>query len=197
MTAPVSCPTARRPLPVPCLRWGALALWAIAGCGGGEDADETGATAAAAADACGDVDGAGGDTGDVPNVLGTWTVAAGTNVYDDGFCSVPGLEQADLTAWMTGAMRIEGTPPDGLRASFDLSDDDVFYGVEDNRGGLVFTGDKEWAGHRVTVSFGGLMYRQPLVGADEIRGFAYFGVDIDGADTEIDCWLQADFKAYR
>lgn len=169
----------------------------LSSCGRDDEASETGADAGASAEECGDVDGAGGDTGDVPNVLGTWTVTAGLNVYDDGFCGVPGLEQDDLLTWMSGAMRIEGTPPNGLSATFDLADDYRFGGIENSRGGIVFTGDRDWAGHRVYLSFGGMLYRQPLTSADEIRGFAYFGVDIDGADTEIDCWLQADFKAYR
>ena len=32
---------------------------------------------------------------------------------------------------------------------------------------------------------------------DEIRGFGYIGVDLDGADGGIDCWLQGDFRAIR
>ncbi len=169
---------------------------ALVSCGGDKSEDkETGAQGVDGE--CGDVDGTGGDTGDVPNILGTWTVTVGTNVYDDGFCSVEGLEADDLSAWMSGAMRIEGAPPDSLEAVFDLADGDSFHGLENPRGGIVFTGDRDWAGHRVYISFGGLMYRQPLVDADEIRGFAYFGVDINGEDSEIDCWLQADFKAYR
>jgi hypothetical protein len=44
---------------------------------------------------------------------------------------------------------------------------------------------------------GGLLYRQPQVDRDELRGFGYFGVDEDSADTAIDCWIQGDFKATK
>jgi hypothetical protein len=186
-------PPAARPLVRAATALLPLSLVACKGDDGGEGDDSQGGSA----EACGDVDGDGGDSGDVPNILGSWTVTAGTNVYDDGFCSVPGLEATDLSSWMTGAMTITGYPPDRLKAHFDLDDTYEFEGVESARGGVAFAGDRDWLGHRLYVSFGGLLYRQPQVDTDEIRGFAYIGVDKDGADTVIDCWLQADFKAFR
>jgi hypothetical protein len=147
-------------------------------------------------DICGDVDGPGGDTGDVPNVLGAWTVTFGQNEYDDGYCDVEGLEQSDWS-WINGYMEIGGRIPDSLVATFDGVEEDQFWGLENHLGGIVFTGLKEKAGHVLYVSVGGHLYEQPAVDRDEIRGFGYVGVDIDGADAVIDCWIQGDFKATK
>ncbi len=77
---------------------GMIAVMAVLSCKGSDDTalvDEF--------DICGDVDGPGGDTGDVPNVLGKWTVTFASNLYDDGACDVEGLEQDDWT-WINGYM---------------------------------------------------------------------------------------------
>lgn len=169
-----------------------------AGCGKSESDDSSEADGASAStDECGDVDGAGGDTGDVPNILGAWTASFSTLVYDDGGCSVSGLEAADMRAWMDGVMTIDGRVPDRLFATFSNSPDDRFFGLENTQGGVVFTGNKTFGGHELYVSVGGLLYTQPQLDRDEIRGFGYIGVDLDGADGGIDCWLQGDFRAIR
>ena len=159
--------------------------------GGGDSAEELDPLAI-----CGDVDGEGDDTGDVPNVLGKWTVTFATNLYDDGACEVSGLEADDWT-WINGYMEIDGRIPDSLYATFDGVEEDRFWGLENHLGGIVFTGIKEKGGHVLYVSVGGHLYEQPAVDRDEIRGFGYIGVDKDGADAVIDCWIQGDFKATK
>lgn len=169
-------------------------LLPLVACGKG-DADGDSAPAADAA-SCGDLDGEGGDTGDLPNLLGGWTTQFGANRYDDGSCSVSGLSAAELGEVLGGVLKIDGRVPDALYAT--LNNDDLrYYGLLNTSGGVVFTGTTEKAGHTLYVSFGGLLYRQPQTDRDEMRGFAYIGVDLDGADTVIDCWLQGDWRATR
>ncbi len=167
------------------------------GCGKDEGSSESTADAVANEAACGDIDGEGGDTGDVPNILGAWTATFGSYLYDGGACTVDGLEAADMKAWMDGIMVIDGRVPDMLYANFNSVESDRFFGLENGNGGVVFTGTKEFAGHVLYVSVGGLLYTQPQVERDEIRGFGYIGVDLNGEDTVIDCWLQGDFRAIR
>lgn len=179
---------------------GSLVLAALAvslvSCGKSDADSDVSSGSATDDEACGDVDGSGGDTGDVPNILGAWTATFAEHVYDGGACSVPGLEAADMRAWMNGILRIEGRVPDRLWATFN-DVDDRFDGLENYDGGVVFTGTKEFGGHTLYVSVGGLLYEQTQLERDEIRGFGYIGVDLDGADAVIDCWLQGDFRAIR
>jgi hypothetical protein len=151
---------------------------------------------AGSADECGDVDGAGGDTGDVPNILGSWSASFATQVFNDSGCSVPGLAASDMQAFLDGAMRIDGRVPDRLFVTFNNAEE-RYFGIENNQGGVVFTGNKTFGGHELYVSLGGLLYTQGQLDRDEIRGYGYIGVDLDGADNSIDCWLQGDFLAIR
>ena len=154
-------------------------------------------SSAGAADACGDIDGTGGDTGDVPNILGKWTINFGNYMYADNDCDLPGL-QADDIRWLSGTMEVKGRPPDALYAIFDDDDENRFYGIENASGGVVFTGTVEKDGMVFYTSVGGLLYQVPQVDRDEIRGFGYLGVDRDGGDGVIDgCWLQGDWVAKK
>ena len=171
----------------------ALALVA-AGCGSPSIGTDT--SLAGGSDACGDPDGSGGDTGDVPNILGKWTATFGQYVYDSAACTVEGLQQDDMT-WLNGAMDIAGRIPDQLYAYFDGDDSERFFGLEASTGGVVFSGTHEQDGHTLYTSFGGLLYQVPQVERNEIRGFGYIGVDIDSADGAIDCWIQGDFIAKK
>ena len=169
----------------------------LAGCGGAEVKNDT--SGGSGGDECGDPDGTGGDTGDVPNVLGLWTATFGANLYDDYMCDpehISGLTVDDFK-WITGNMEIKGRIPDNLYAIFDNNEDERFMGVENASGGIVFTGTHEMSGHMVYVSVGGNLFRVPQVDRDQISGFGYMGVDKDGEDTVIDCWLQGDFVAKK
>jgi hypothetical protein len=93
-------------------------------------------------------------------------------------------------------MYVDGRIPDQLFVTFNQSDD-RFFGVENFQGGVTFTGNKSFGSHDLTISLGGLLFNQPQVDRDEIRGYGFIGVDLDGADGSIDCWLQGDFLAIR
>lgn len=172
----------------------ALALAALTGCGGPSIQGDT--SLGGSTDACGDPDGDGGETGDVPNILGKWTTTFGTYEYDRQMCDLPGLEQDDMH-WINGYMEIGGRIPDNLIATFDGDEDEQFWGIENEHGGVVFTGTHVIDGHTLYVSVGGLLYQSPQVDREYIRGFGYIGVDKDSEDTVIDCWLQGDFVASK
>ena len=169
-----------------------IPLLAILSCKG--DSNDSGATGASETDSCGDIDGSGGDTGDVPNVLGNWTATFGTYSYDDNECEVKGLEQTDMS-WLNGSLLIDGRVPQPLVAT--LVGDDEYWGVINSHGGIVFTGTHMEGEHTLYVTFGGLLYDVPAVERKEIRGFGYIGVDLGSTDQVIDCWIQGDFTAKK
>lgn len=173
-------------------RGAALAICAlVVGCFGGKGGD-TGAGDGA----CGDLDGPGGDTGDIPDILGSWTTSFGRQSFFEN-CSITGLKQEDL-GWIDGAvMRIKGQVPDNIAAEFDSEDSERFYGLENAAGGVVFTGSHEQDGYTMTVSFGGLLYTNAYQGdRARIDGFGFLGVDSLG-DGAVDCWLQGEFTAIK
>ena len=144
---------------------------------------------------CGDIDGAGGDTGNIPSILGSWTVAFGEERYNAVECNLEGIDAGDME-FLDGAMVIDGRVPDTLYAEF-TEDDTRYWGLQSELGGVVFTGQREYAGYTMHVTFGGHVFEHPVVeNQSEIRGFGYVGVDADGNNT-IDCWLQGTFKALK
>ena len=87
---------------------------------------------------CGDIDGSGSDTGDIPNILGNWNTTFGLQI-DDENCSIPGLKPDDMS-WINGAsMDIDGTPPSNMVAEFAGEDGERFYGLISSHGGLCQT----------------------------------------------------------
>jgi hypothetical protein len=144
---------------------------------------------------CGDLDGSGSDTGDLPNILGNWTSTFG-NQLDFETCGITGLKPSDMD-WIDGsAFSIDGTPPSGLYAEFTRTEGERFYGIESSHGGVVFSGIHTEQGYDMHVSFGGLLFSNELTGRTEVRGHAYMGVDSTG-DGVIDCGLQGDFTAFK
>lgn len=155
-------------------------------CFGGDKDQETGASS------CGDLDGSGGETGDLPDITGFWTATFGTRAfYDD--CDVAGLSQDDMD-WLNGSViEVKGTPPDNIAADID---DERFYGLENDYGGVSFTGVHEQGGYSLVATFGGLLYNNVHLDHTRIDGGAFIGVDLDG-DGSIDCGLRGDFSANR
>ena len=111
-----------------------LGLLLVAGCfGKGED------TSPGDDSECGDIDGSGGETGDVPDIRGGWTSTFGLYEFYDG-CDITGLKQDDMD-WINGAsLDIDGRIPDNLTLIFSRTPEEVFYGLESIHGGVVFAG---------------------------------------------------------
>ena len=168
-------------------------LSGLLGCGDGSGKDSG---VEVATDNCGDIDGSGGDSGDVPNLFGKWTITFGTNLYDSSTCDYAGYSQEDMR-WLQGNMEIDGRLPDAIYAELSNETDTRFYGLESSTGGVVLSGSRDHQGDTMYVAFGGLLYEQPLVDRDEIRGFGYIGVDLAPQDTVIDCLVQGEFLAKK
>lgn len=142
---------------------------------------------------CGDIDGEGGDTGDVPNLLGNWTVDFGRNLFMED-CGVPGLEAGSET-WLDGAMEIRGRVPNNLYATFNGAEE-RFFGLQANNGGVSFSGIHEDSLGTMYAAFGGMAYFSERRNRYLIEGFAYIGLDSDG-DGSIDCTARGEWTAMR
>ena len=157
-----------------------------------EDDDDDGSSSGSE---CGDLDGPGTETGDLPNILGTWTTTFGSQTNYDT-CDIEGMKQSDM-GWINGAaMEIDGRPPDQLFVTFSDDEEELFWGLESTHGGVVFSGIHEMKGYELHVSFGGLLYYNDLLGRDEIKGHGFMGIDVT-EDGWIDCGLQGDFSAKK
>lgn len=161
-----------------------VGLMASVGCNGKSDT---------ASDAlCGDLDGPdGADTGNLPNILGTWTSSFGTELFVED-CAIGGMKQEDMDWINGGAMEVRGTVPHEFYATFDRADDELYWGVMNQYGGVVFTGVHMHDGYEMQVSFGGQFYENAYQERVKIEGFAYMAVDSSG-DGEFDCRLNGDF----
>ncbi|MDP2316202.1 MAG: hypothetical protein Q8P41_25110 [Pseudomonadota bacterium] len=149
---------------------------------------DTGATASE----CGDPDGFGTDTGDIPNVLGNWTSQFALNFYDDD-CSTENLD-ADSESWI-GSFELDGRAPDALYMSFGSSAE-RYWGAMDQNGGMTLAGQHVHPEGTLYAQFGGLVYRDQYQDRDVIDGSAFLGLDVD-ADGVIDCRAKGSWKAYK
>lgn len=165
-------------------------LLLLLACGKG-DGDSTAETSD---DACGDVDGPGTDTGNVPNILGNWTSSFATAFYDDGTCAVEGLNQSSET-WI-GSFEVVGSPSSTFYIAFRDRPDERFWGSMDAFGGISLTGEHDHPGGRMIAHFGGLVYHDPYVDTDVMDGSAVLAMDVDD-DQEVDCNVKGSWKAYK
>lgn len=166
----------------------APALLACADRRGGDD------TVSAVPDECGDIDGAGGDTGNVPNILGSWTATMGAKHFEES-CGLAGLAKGADTP-VHGAMEIKGRVPDQLYLVFDEDSGERFFGLEAATGGVTFSGLHESSDGNMHVAVGGLVYDDIYRGRTYIEGFAFIGVDID-LDGNIDCSAKGEWTAAK
>lgn len=146
--------------------------------------------------ACGDVDGAGSDTGDIPTVTGSWTSQFATDFYDDD-CTAANLSATSET-WI-GAFTVSGSAPGNLYVYWGPRDNPTserFWGAMDPRGGITFSGTREHPAGTLYTQFGGLVYDDALQGRVTIRGSAMLGLDADG-DGQIDCAARGSWTAFR
>jgi len=183
-------------IPLKYSRWNsvviALAIWfGPLSCGGGDTADSSGTSAE-----CGDLDGPDGtDTGNLPDLLGSWTTVFATEWFEET-CGIADLDQG-TEGWISGgALHVEGRVPHELWATFTAEEDEVFWGLESSHGGVVFSGIHEHSGGTMHVAFGGLAYFDIYRDKNVIEGLAYMGMDTND-DGEIDCDARGNFTAYK
>jgi len=145
---------------------------------------------------CGDPDGDGTDTGNIPDLWGNWTTRFGSEQYEDNCDGVPDLDQ-DSETWINAAMHVGGYVPDGLYAYFGEDEDERFHGVVSQHGGIAFSGTHARPdGHTAYVAFGGLAYFDSYRDKDVIEGFGFMTLDLNGDGTG-ECWVRGDFTALK
>jgi hypothetical protein len=144
------------------------------------------------AELCGDIDGSGGDTGDVPNVLGLWTADFGQGWFDS---NCDGYNSTDFS-WLTGALEIDGYVPDGVQLILDGDDAKATWGAVTPQGGMVFAGQIVDGSDTWQIGASGLVYRDPWLERDVWKGSIYLGLDSDG-DNGIDCDVQGSWFARK
>lgn len=167
-----------------------LLLLTLFGCGGsdGESGDD--------AVSCGDIDGPGTDSGDLPDVLANWSVTYASDYYDS-ICSAPSLDR-DSEGWLN-SFYILGRAPDALYVYFGTQgaeESERFIGAMDPYGGITITGRYAHTAGTLHAQFGGLLYHDPNLDRDVIQGASTFGLDADG-DDGIDCLIRASWTAYK
>ncbi|MCB9795733.1 MAG: hypothetical protein H6741_23815 [Alphaproteobacteria bacterium] len=176
---------------MPRLTWLALLLSSLVACGGKDEED----TSTSEADICGDIDGDGTDTGDVPNILGNWTADFGWNSFQTD-CGIEGFSNGG-DVFLDGAMEVRGRVPNSLYVVFDsVGDEDRFFGLVSNGGGVSFSGVHEDHVGTMHVAFGGLVYFSPQRNRTFIDGFGFVGLDTDG-DGVIDCSGRGEWQASK
>ena len=156
-------------------------------CTGAEDD-----TASEEAAECGDPDGFGTDTGNLPSVLGNWTSTFAQNFYDDD-CSTDNLD-AGSESWI-GSFELDGRAPDALYMTFGRTPE-RYWGAMDQNGGITLSGQHEHPEGTLYAQFGGLVYHEQYQDRDMIDGSAFLGLDTDG-DGEIDCRAKGSWKAFK
>ena len=166
-----------------------LLLFLGAACAGPKDDSTTAAT-----DACGDVDGPGTDTGNIPNLLGFWSSSYGAEFYDDGTCAVENLTR-DSESWI-GSFEVVGSPSSSFYLTFSDRPDEKYWGALDPNGGVTFTGSHDHSAGTLYASFGGLAFHDQYQDRDNIVGSSVFGMDTN-QDAIIDCTVKGSWNAYK
>lgn len=156
----------------------------------GAPADDT---SGASDDVCGDVDGPGTDTGNLPNVLGGWTSTFATAYFDEG-CSIENLNR-ESEDWI-GAFTLDGRAPDALFLEFTSLPGERYWGVMDPYGGVSFSGQHAHTAGTLYVQFGGMVFHDQNLDRDVIDGSVFMGLDMDG-NGEIECPFKASWKAIK
>ena len=166
-----------------------LLLTSFVACGGGEDTGPTEVIVST----CGDIDGYdGGDTGNIPNVVGNWTSAFAYSISDDD-CGLP-LDPDDAFPFLNSPFEVAGAAPAGLRLEFNDKNIEWLHGIESPTGGIVFSGlgDSNYGDLHIAVS--GLLYEDFGLGRPVIEGMIILAIDTDSSGT-IDCTVKGDWRA--
>ena len=166
-----------------------ILVLSLVACGHG---DETGL--GVDANVCGDLDGPGGDTGDIPNLLGHWTSAFGQVFYDEGICDLSNLSQTS-ESWI-GSGQVDGSVTTNFLLTYDDAPDEQFWGAMDPNGGITFTGQHTHSQGTMYAHFSGLFYHDQYLDRDIIDGAAFLGMDTNG-DAVLDCGVKGSWLAYK
>lgn len=163
----------------------------LSACTGPSIDDSSGAAAS-----CGDADGDGTDTGNLPDVSGSWTSQLDAGSFEDG-CVADDFD-AQSEQWI-GAFYVQGTAPDSLYVYFGPQGSettDRFWGAMDKSGGLTFSGLQPHAAGMIHATFSGHLYADEGLGHTVVRGGAFLGLDTDDDDT-IDCYSTANWHGTK
>ncbi len=140
---------------------------------------------------CGDPDGNGGDTGNIPDVLGLWTSSLGAQYsYFDG-CAVPNFDLSTESEWI-GAFEVKGAAPSSLYAYFQDEPEERLEAAVDLRGGFTMSGLHQHEAGPLYVNFSGLVYTDNN-GRTNIDGSAFLGFDLTD-DEIIDCYARVSWS---
>lgn len=142
---------------------------------------------------CGDIDGYGGDTGNVPDVLGAWTASFATGMSEDQ-CSLPD-DVITSFPFLNDPIDIGGSVPSNLHLELG-SLDERLHGLEASTGGMVFSGQVDGNAGTLNLSIGGLVYEDVYTGRTLWDGMVFIGVD-QNEDGSIDCTVRGDWTAIK
>lgn len=173
------------PLPSAGLRLLFLAGLLVACAGDGDDTD-------GALSECGDIDGNGGDTGDVPNTLGNWTASYGGK-FLDGNCRSEDVPKETLD-FLAQPFLMEGSAR-ATRATFADNPDLALRGTTAPSGALALSGIIVAGGVDLHTAVGGMLY-EDASGRVRWDGGAFIGADLNG-DAIIDCEFNTDWSARK
>lgn len=164
----------------------ALSLFLLGGCAGEDDPTD------ASVD-CGDVDGNGGDTGDVPPLLGDWTSNYG-QAFLDGNCRGEDVPKA-LLDFLEQPSLLEGSVPNAVRLTFADNQELTLRGSTGKEGAMAMSGVIPAGGVLLHTAIGGMVY-EDAAGRVRWDGGIFIGADLND-DTIIDCEYRADWKARK
>ena len=160
-----------------------LFLWL--GCAGSGDS-------AAECEFNGDIDGLGTDTGNLPQLFGSWTTTFGSRSFYDE-CEIEGLGRNDFDWLNGGAMQIGGRL-DNVEVSLASAPDAILWATMSSQGAVTISGQHTFRGQVLHIAIGGLLFDNLQLNLTELEGHAYMGIDVND-DGYIDCGILGDFNA--
>ena len=146
------------------------------------------------ADECftGDIDGIGTDTGNIPQLYGSWTTTfASRSFYDE--CDIEGLGRNEFDWLSGGAMEIGGRVDD-VDVTFSGASEANLKAMMSSYGGVTISGRYTFRGEELHIAMGGLLFENTQLDLTELEGHVYMGIDTNG-DGSVDCGIMGDFNA--
>lgn len=159
-------------------------LFCAIGCGNNRDSAED----------CfaGDIDGIGTDTGNIPQLYGSWTTTfASRSFYDE--CDIEGLGRNEFDWLSGGAMEIGGRVDD-VDVTFAGASEANLKATMSSFGAVTISGRYTFRGQELHIAMGGLLFENTQLDLTELEGHVYMGIDTNG-DGSVDCGIMGDFNA--